>query len=219
MARRIKRLIDLTVASLVLILFAPVLALVALAIRLVMGRPVLFRQTRPGYRAKPVTLYKFRTMTEAYDEDGTLKPDAERLTPLGGLLRRASLDELPQLWNVLRGDLSLVGPRPLLIQYLPLYTPEQARRHEVKPGITGWAQVNGRNAIGWDQKLDLDTWYVDHWALGLDIKILAMTVLKVLNMEGISRKGEATMAPFTGTHKEEQCNRSGSSVQVVTPKS
>ena len=184
-----------------------------------MGRPVFFRQIRPGYRTKPFTLYKFRTMREAYDADGTPRPDAERLTRLGRLLRHTSLDELPQLWNVLRGDLSLVGPRPLLMQYLPLYTPEQARRHDVRPGITGWAQVNGRNAIGWEQKFDLDTWYVDHWTLGLDIKILAMTVIKVLNMEGISGKGEATMAPFTGTDKGEQCNRSGSSVQVVTPRS
>ena len=215
----IKRLIDLVTASIVLILLAPVMALVAGAIRLMMGRPVFFRQIRPGYRAKPFVLYKFRTMREAYDADGTPRPDAERLTRLGRLLRRTSLDELPQLWNVLRGDLSLVGPRPLLMQYLPLYTPEQARRHEVKPGITGWAQVNGRNAIGWEQKFDLDTWYVDHWTLGLDIKILAMTVLKVLNMEGISGKGEATMAPFTGTDKGEQCDRSGSSVQVVTPRS
>ncbi|HKM52363.1 MAG TPA: sugar transferase [Isosphaeraceae bacterium] len=219
MTRGIKRLIDLMATSLVLILFAPVMALVGLAIRLTMGGPVLFRQVRPGYRAKPFPLYKFRTMTEAYDDNGTPRPDAVRLTRLGRLLRRASLDELPQLWNVLRGDLSLVGPRPLLIQYLQLYTPEQARRHEVKPGITGWAQVNGRNEIGWEQKLDLDTWYVDHWTLGLDVKILAMTVLKVLSMEGISGKGEATMAPFTGTDKGEQCDRSGSSVQVVTPRS
>ncbi len=210
MTRCIKRLIDLMATSLVLILFAPVMALVGLAIRLTIGGPVLFRQVRPGYRARPFPLYKFRTMTEAYDDNGTPRPDVERLTRLGGLLRRASLDELPQLWNVLRGDLSLVGPRPLLMHYLPLYTPEQARRHDVRPGITGWAQVHGRNAIGWEQKFELDTWYVDHWTLGLDIKILAMTVLKVLNMEGISGKGEATMAPFTGTDKGEQCDQSGS---------
>ena len=219
MTRSIKRLIDLTAGSLLLVVSLPVMGLVALAIWLVMGRPVLFRQIRSGYMAKPFTLYKFRTMGDAYDDDGTPRPDAERLTRVGRLLRRASLDELPQLWNVLRGDLSLVGPRPLLMQYLPLYTPEQARRHEVKPGITGWAQVNGRNAIGWEQKFELDTWYVDHWSLGLDIKILAMTVFKVLNMEGISGKGEATMAPFTGTDKGEQCDRSGSSVLVVTPRS
>jgi lipopolysaccharide/colanic/teichoic acid biosynthesis glycosyltransferase len=201
MSQIIKRLLDVTAASLLLCVFAVVMALVALAIRLMMGRPVLFRQIRPGYRAKPFTLYKFRTMRDAYCTDGTPRPDAERMTRLGGLLRRTSLDELPQLWNVLRGDLSLVGPRPLLMQYLPLYTTEQARRHEVKPGITGWAQVNGRNAIGWEQKFDLDTWYVDHWTLRLDIKILAMTVHKVLTREGISSKGEATMAPFTGTVK------------------
>ncbi len=219
MTGAIKRLIDLVTASLVLILLAPVMSLMAGAIRLTMGRPVFFRQLRPGYKARPFTLYKFRTMHEALGPEGTPRPDAERLTRFGRFLRRTSLDELPQLWNVLRGDLSLIGPRPLLMQYLPLYTPGQARRHDVRPGITGWAQVNGRNAIGWEQKFDLDTWYVDHWTLGLDIKILAMTVIKVLNMEGISGKGEATMAPFTGTDKGEQCNRSGSSVQVVTPRS
>ncbi len=217
--RRIKRFIDLTAALLGLVLFAPVIFLVAYSIRLTLGGPVFFRQVRPGYRAEPFTLYKFRTMRDAYYLDGTPRPDVERLTRLGRLLRRASLDELPQLWNVLKGDMSLVGPRPLLMHYLPLYTSEQARRHDVKPGITGWAQVNGRNAIHWEQKFDLDTWYVDHWALGLDIKILAMTVIKVLATEGVSGKGEATMAPFTGTDKGEQCNRSGSSVQVVTPRS
>ncbi len=180
---------------------------------------MFFRQVRPGYRMKPFVLYKFRTMREAYNADGTPRPDAERLTRLGRLLRHTSVDELPQLWNVLRGDLSLVGPRPLLMHYLNLYTPEQARRHDVRPGITGWAQVHGRNAIGWEQKFELDTWYVDHWTLGLDLKILAMTVLKVLTLEGISAEGEATMAPFTGTDKGEQCDQSGSSVPVVTPMS
>ena len=199
MDRTTKRLIDLTVASLVLALLAPVMALVALAIRLTMGRPVLFRQVRPGYRMKPFVLYKFRTMREAYSPDGQLLPDSERLTRLGHFLRKSSLDELPQLWNVLKGDLSLVGPRPLLIQYLPLYTPEQARRHEVRPGITGWAQVNGRNAIDWDEKFRLDTWYVDHWSLWLDAKILAMTLVKVQRREGISGRGEATVAPFRGS--------------------
>ena len=154
-----------------------------------MGGPVLFRQFRSGYRAKPFTLYKFRTMREAYGLDGAPRPDADRLTWLGRLLRRTSLDELPQLWNVLRGDLSLVGPRPLLMQYLPLYTPEQARRHDVKPGITGWAQVNGRNAIDWEEKFRLDAWYVDNWSLWLDAKILAMTLVKVLRREGISGQG------------------------------
>ncbi len=215
----VKRAIDVIFSAMVLLIFLPVMAVVVLTIRLRMDRPMFFRQVRPGYRMKPFVLYKFRTMREAYNADGTPRPDAERLTRLGRLLRHTSVDELPQLWNVLRGDLSLVGPRPLLMHYLNLYTPEQARRHDVKPGITGWAQVNGRNAIGWEQKFELDTWYVDHWTLGLDIKILAMTLIKVLNMEGISGKGEATMAPFTGTNKGEQCNRSGSSVQVVTPRS
>ncbi len=215
----VKRAIDVIFSAMVVLIFLPVMAVVVVTIRLTMGRPVFFRQHRPGYRMKPFVLYKFRTMREAYNADGTSRPDAERLTRFGRFLRRTSLDELPQLWNILRGDLSLVGPRPLLMQYLPLYTPGQARRHDVRPGITGWAQVNGRNAIGWEQKLDLDTWYVDHSTLGLDIKILAMTVLKVLNMEGISAKGEATMAPFTGTGKGEQCDQSGSSVPVVTPMS
>ncbi len=198
MTRGIKRLIDLTAASLALILFAPVMALVALAIRLVMGRPVLFRQTRPGYRAKPFTLYKFRTMREAHYPDGTPRPDAQRLTRLGRLLRHTSLDELPQLWNVLRADLSLVGPRPLLMQYLPLYTFEQARRHDVKPGITGWAQVNGRNAISWEDKFSYDVSYVDHWSLWFDLKILTLTLIRVIRPTGISQAGHATMPEFTG---------------------
>src|SRR5271166_4153490 len=196
----IKRLIDSTAASLGLALLAPMMALVALAIRLTMGRPVLFRQVRPGYRMKPFVLYKFRTMREAYNSpDGQLLPDSERLTRLGHFLRKSSLDELPQLWNVLKGDLSLIGPRPLLMQYRALYTPEQARRHEVRPGITGWAQVNGRNAIDWDEKFRLDAWYVDHWSLCLDAKILAMTIVKVLRREGISGREEATVAPFRGS--------------------
>ncbi len=198
MTRGIKRLIDLTVALLLLFLLAPLMALVALAIWLRMGCPVFFRQVRPGYRAKPFTLYKFRTMREAYDDDGTLRPDAERLTLLGRLLRQTSLDELPQLWNVLRGDLSLVGPRPLLMQYLPLYSPAQARRHEVRPGITGWAQVNGRNAISWEDKFSYDVWYVDHWSLWLDLKILMWTLIKVVRQTGISQAGHATMQEFTG---------------------
>ncbi len=199
MTRGIKRLVDLIAALLILILFVPVMALVALAIRLTMGGPVLFRQVRPGYRMKPFTLYKFRTMREAYHPDGTPRPDAERLTRLGRLLRRASLDELPQLWNVFRGDLSLVGPRPLLMQYVPVYTPEQARRHDVKPGITGWAQVNGRNAISWEDKFSYDVWYVEHWSLWLDLKILILTLTKVLRQSGITQAGQATMSEFTGT--------------------
>ena len=148
---------------------------------------------------KPFVLYKFRTMREAYNADGTPRPDAERLTRLGRLLRHTSLDELPQLWNVLRGDLSLVGPRPLLMQYLPLYTPEQARRHDVKPGITGWAQVNGRNSISWEDKFSYDVWYVEHWSLWLDLKILILTLIKVTRQTGISQAGHATMQEFTGT--------------------
>src|SRR5271166_2344457 len=195
----IKRLIDSKAASLGLALLAPIMALVALAIRLTMGRPVLFRQVRPGYRMKPFVLYKFRTMREAYSPDGRLLSDSERLTRLGHFLRKSSLDELPQLWNVLKGDISLVGPRPLLMEYLPLYTPEQARRHDVKPGITGWAQVNGRNAISWEDKFSYDVWYVDHWSLWLDLKILILTLTKVLRQSGISQAGQATMSEFTGT--------------------
>jgi lipopolysaccharide/colanic/teichoic acid biosynthesis glycosyltransferase len=198
MNRTLKRIIDVLAAAAGLVVLAPVLAAVALLIRLRMGGPVLFRQARPGLRGRPFVLYKFRTMREAVGPDGAPRPDAERLTALGRSLRRTSLDELPQLWNVLRGDLSLVGPRPLLAEYLPLYTPEQARRHEVRPGITGWAQVHGRNAIGWDEKFRRDVWYVDHWSLGLDAKILALTVVKVLRREGISARGAATMPPFRG---------------------
>jgi lipopolysaccharide/colanic/teichoic acid biosynthesis glycosyltransferase len=193
-----KRLIDLTVAGFGLILLAPVYAGVALTIYLAMGRPVLFRQVRPGYRARPFTIYKFRTMREANRIDGEPLHDAERFTSLGRFLRKTSLDELPQLWNVLRGDLSLVGPRPLLMQYLPLYSPEQTRRHEVRPGITGWAQVNGRNAIGWEEKFRYDVWYVDHWSLGLDVKILALTLIKVVRCEEISERGAETITPFRG---------------------
>jgi lipopolysaccharide/colanic/teichoic acid biosynthesis glycosyltransferase len=197
-AGAIKRLIDVAAASAGLVVLAPLLAIMAMSIRLMMGRPVLFRQVRPGYRARPFVLYKFRTMREAYGPDGTPLPDADRLTRLGRFLRKTSLDELPQLWNVLRGDLSLVGPRPLLMQYLPLYTVEQARRHNVRPGITGWAQVNGRNAISWEEKFRYDIWYIDHWSLWLDLKILAMTLGKVLGRAGISPPGQATMSEFTG---------------------
>ncbi len=194
----IKRLTDLIVASLALVLLAPVFAAVALAIYLALGRPVLFLQVRPGYRARPFTIYKFRTMREHRRIDGEPLPDAERLTGLGRFLRQTSLDELPQLWNVIRGDLSLVGPRPLLMQYLPLYSPEQTRRHEVRPGITGWAQVNGRNAIGWEEKFRHDVWYVDQWSFGLDVKILALTLIKVVRCEEISERGAETITPFRG---------------------
>jgi lipopolysaccharide/colanic/teichoic acid biosynthesis glycosyltransferase len=199
MARLVKRSIDFSVALIGLILLAPVLALLAIGIRVVMGTPVFFRQRRPGLKGTPFTLIKFRTMRVANGPDGRALPDSERLTKLGSFLRGSSLDELPQLWSVLKGELSLVGPRPLLMDYLPLYTPEQARRHEVPPGITGWAQVNGRNAIGWERKFAYDIWYVDNWSLGLDLKILAMTAKKVFWREGISAVGEATTTPFRGS--------------------
>jgi sugar transferase EpsL len=182
-----------------LVVLSPLLVIVALAIRLRMGSPVLFRQLRPGLRATPFTLVKFRTMRIVTSQDGRPLPDAVRLTRLGRFLRASSLDELPQLWNVLKGELSLVGPRPLLIEYLPRYTPEQARRHEVLPGITGWAQVNGRNAIPWEQKLAYDVWYVDHWSFGLDLKVLAMTAKKVVCREGVSAAGEVTTKSFEGS--------------------
>ena len=174
----------------------------AVAIRWKLGSPVLFRQQRPGLGGRPFWLLKFRTMTDARDADGNVLPDDQRLTAFGRFLRAASLDELPELFNVLKGDMSLVGPRPLLMQYLDRYTPEQARRHEVRPGITGWAQVNGRNAITWEEKFRLDVWYVDNWSMWLDIKIIAMTIWKILKREGISHPGQATMARFTGSRAE-----------------
>jgi lipopolysaccharide/colanic/teichoic acid biosynthesis glycosyltransferase len=194
-----KRLFDLVVASLALLFLAVPLLALAWLIRRKLGSPVLFRQARPGLHGKPFTMVKFRTMTDERGPDGALLPDAQRLTPFGRFLRSSSLDELPELWNVLRGEMSLVGPRPLLMEYLPLYTPEQARRHEVRPGITGWAQVNGRNAISWDDKFALDVWYVDHRSLWLDVQILWRTVRKVLVRDGISAAGEATMSKFTGS--------------------
>lgn len=198
-----KRLFDICLSLGMLLFLLPVLLAVALLVRGQMGVPVLFRQLRPGLHGKPFVLYKFRTMRHETDGQGLLLADAERLTPLGNLLRRLSLDELPQLFNVIKGDLSLVGPRPLLMEYLPLYNAEQARRHEVKPGITGWAQVNGRNALSWEEKFALDVWYVDHQSFWLDMKILWMTVGKVLGSEGISQPGQATMEPFRGSHKQE----------------
>ncbi len=199
----IKRGIDVMGAGLGLIVLSPFLLLIILAIRIKMGRPVLFRQMRPGLCGKPFYMYKFRTMTNEKNADGELLPDEMRLTKLGRFLRSTSLDELPELFNVLRGDMSLVGPRPLLMQYLDHYTPEQARRHEVKPGITGWAQVNGRNAISWEEKFALDVWYVDNWSLWLDIRIIAITIGKVFRREGISARGEATMPEFRGSYKQE----------------
>ena len=198
----LKRLFDLVLAVLGLLALAlPLLGLAGL-IRCKLGSPVLFRQVRPGLHGRLFQMIKFRTMTDECGADGALLPDAQRLTPFGHFLRASSLDELPELWNVLKGDMSLVGPRPLLIEYLPLYTPEQARRHEVRPGITGWAQVNGRNAIRWEEKFALDVWYVDHRSLWLDMRIVWMTVRKVLVRDGISAAGEATMTRFTGTHSD-----------------
>ena len=194
-----KRLFDLALAVPGLILVSPLLLMIAGLTWLLHGRPILFRQVRPGYRAAPFTLYKFRTMTEGRASEGNSRSDAERLTRFGRFLRSFSLDELPELFNVLRGEMSLVGPRPLLTQYLARYTPEQARRHAVLPGITGWTQVNGRNAIGWEQKFRFDVWYVDHWSLGLDLKILVITIWKVLRREGISQPGQATAEEFRGS--------------------
>ena len=202
MQKAIKRVFDFFVAGLLLVMLSPLLLVTALLIRIRMGSPVLFRHQRPGYRGKIITISKFRTMTNACNKSGKLLPDEERLTRLGRIIRSLSLDELPQLWNVLKGDLSLVGPRPLLIEYLERYTPEQRRRHEVKPGITGWAQVNGRNAITWEDKFRCDVWYVENWSLGLDIKILMMTVWKVIKREGISQEGRATMASFMGSSQD-----------------
>ena len=194
----IKRLLDILGAGIGLIVFSPILIVISLMIRREMGSPVLFRQTRPGRHGKPFQMIKFRTMRHAIDADGRPLPDAERLTKLGQFLRSSSIDELPELWNVLKGDMSLVGPRPLLMEYLPLYSSEQARRHEVRPGVTGWAQVNGRNAISWDEKFALDVWYVDNRSLRLDMKIIWLTIRKVIKRDGISAAGEATMSKFTG---------------------
>lgn len=200
----IKRLFDICVVLAALPLLLPVLALVASAVALVMGRPVLFRQMRPGLHAQPFLMYKFRSMLNRTDAQDKPLPDAERLTSFGKLLRASSLDELPALWNVLRGDMSLVGPRPLLMEYLPLYTAEQARRHEVRPGITGWAQINGRNALDWESRFEHDVWYVDHRSMLLDLKILLLTIRKIFDREGITSEGEATMTPFAGTRSEKR---------------
>ena len=198
----VKRTFDLLLTLPALILLAPLMGVIALLVRLKLGKPVLFCQARPGLNGEIFTLYKFRSMRDAVDADGRLLSDAARLTRFGRILRAASLDELPELWNVLRGEMSLVGPRPLLVQYLERYTPEQARRHAVLPGITGWAQINGRNALTWEEKFRLDVWYVDHWTPGLDFKILALTVWKVLRREGISAPGQATASEFMGTPRE-----------------
>ena len=193
-----KRLFDIVACLAALILFTPVMLMVAWKIRNKLGAPVLFRQIRPGLDGKPFEMVKFRTMRNAIDEEGNSLPDVERMVPFGNFLRSSSLDELPELWNVLRGDMSLVGPRPLLMEYLPLYSPEQYRRHEIRPGVTGWAQINGRNALSWEEKFKLDVWYVDHRSFWLDLKILFLTIKKVLLRDGISAEGEATMTKFTG---------------------
>ena len=196
-----KRAFDFIAALMALLLLCLPLLALTLLIRRELGHPAFFRQVRPGLHGQPFEMVKFRTMTDARGPDGALLPDADRLTPFGRFLRASSLDELPELWNVLKGDMSLVGPRPLLMEYLPLYSPEQARRHEVRPGITGWAQVNGRNALGWDDKFKLDVWYVDHRSLRLDIKILWLTVKKVLVRDGISAEVQATVEYFRGNSK------------------
>ncbi|MGB3273763.1 MAG: sugar transferase [Xanthobacteraceae bacterium] len=194
-----KRAFDIVASCVLLVLLAPVLMALAMLVRWRLGQPVLFRQTRPGMGARPFTMLKFRTMRDARDRSGQPLPDAERLTSFGRFLRSTSLDELPELWNVLKGDMSLVGPRPLLMEYLPLYSAEQARRHDMRPGMTGWAQVNGRNALSWEDKFRLDIWYVDNQSFWLDMKIIVLTVAKVLSRSGIAADGEATMHKFTGT--------------------
>jgi len=194
-----KRLFDIIASFCGLVLFSPVIAIVAWKISRKLGSPVLFRQVRPGKDGKPFEMIKFRTMLDAVDTNGQPLPDEERMTPFGGFLRSSSLDELPELWNVLKGDMSLVGPRPLLMEYLPLYSEEQYRRHEARPGVTGWAQINGRNAISWEDKFKLDVWYVDNRSLSLDITIIFLTIKKVLVRDGISADGEVTMSKFTGT--------------------
>lgn len=194
----IKRLFDIVASALGLLLLSIVIAVVAWKIRRKLGSPVLFRQVRPGLDGQPFEMIKFRTMRDAVDAQGNSLPDSERMTPFGSFLRASSLDELPELWNVLKGDMSLVGPRPLLMEYLPLYSPEQYRRHEVRPGVTGWAQINGRNALSWEEKFKLDVWYVDNRSLWLDLKILFLTIKKVVVRDGISAEGEVTMPKFTG---------------------
>ena len=198
----LKRLFDIGAATTALIILSPVYAITAYKVKKNLGSPILFSQTRPGQDGVPFEMIKFRTMKDAIDSAGNPLPDSERLTDFGKALRNSSLDELPELWNVVRGDMSLVGPRPLLMEYLPLYSKEQARRHNVRPGITGYAQVNGRNAIGWDKKFELDTWYVDNQSLWLDIKILLKTVGKVVSRDDINEAGQATATPFRGSSNE-----------------
>jgi sugar transferase EpsL len=196
-----KRIFDLLASSLGLILLSPLILLLAILVRLLLGTPILFRQKRPGYKGRPFTLYKFRTMTDARDSNGNLLPDSARLTRFGKFMRALSLDELPELFNILRGEMSVVGPRPLLMEYLERYSPEQMRRHDAVPGLTGWAQVNGRNAITWQEKFKLDTWYVDNWSFWLDIKIILMTIWKTIKGEGVNQEGQATVEYFMGNDK------------------
>jgi lipopolysaccharide/colanic/teichoic acid biosynthesis glycosyltransferase len=198
----LKRLLDIIIASIALILLSPLYAFVAYKVKKNLGSPVLFRQVRPGLHGKPFEMIKFRTMKDALDDNGNPLPDSERLTPFGKMLRATSLDEMPELWNVIKGDMSIVGPRPLLMEYLPLYNREQAKRHNVRPGITGHAQVNGRNAISWEKKFELDTWYVENQSLWLDFKIMLKTVKKVIAKDDISAEGEATTTKFTGTPEQ-----------------
>lgn len=199
----LKLLLDIVIASIALVLLSPLYFYVAYKVKKNLGSPVLFRQVRPGLHGKPFEMIKFRTMKDALDEQGNPLPDSERLTPFGKMLRSTSLDEMPELWNVIKGDMSVVGPRPLLMEYLPLYNKEQAKRHDVRPGMTGYAQVNGRNAISWEQKFKLDTWYVENRSLWLDFKIMLQTVKKVIAKDDISEAGEATMSKFTGTNIKE----------------
>jgi lipopolysaccharide/colanic/teichoic acid biosynthesis glycosyltransferase len=194
----VKRCFDFVIAAALLVLVAPLLMVIAILVRFSLGSPILFRQQRPGMHGRPFAMLKFRTMTDKCGNDGKLLPDSQRLPPFGRWLRSTSLDELPELWNVLCGDMSLVGPRPLLMEYLPLYSLEQARRHEVRPGVTGWAQINGRNALSWDEKFAYDLWYVENQSTLLDVKILCLTLSKVLKREGINAQGAETMPPFTG---------------------
>ena len=203
-SRLVKSILDRLVGAIALLLLSPLLLIIAIAIYTRMGSPIFFNPVRPGKNGCIFTLYKFRTMSDERDADGNLLPDEQRLTALGQFLRKTSLDELPQLWNVLKGDMSFVGPRPLLVEYLDRYTPEQARRHEVEPGITGWVQINGRNAISWEEKFQLDIWYVEHWNLWLDLKILGLTLIKVLKREGINAEGYVTIPKFISSQSTDK---------------
>ena len=193
-----KRLFDLSFALIALVILSPIILVTAILVRVFIGTPILFKQQRPGYKGQPFFIYKFRTMTNRVAHDGSLLSDAERLTRFGHLLRSLSLDELPELFNIVRGEMSFVGPRPLLMEYLPLYSPEQARRHDVVPGLTGWAQINGRNTVDWPARFAMDIWYVDHWSFWLDIRIIFLTVWKVLSREGVNQEGQSTVEYFKG---------------------